>query len=347
MGNPSNASTGAADLVMLGGDGAKVDSAPERSAASSSRPREARLKPSDNHFYFDVVARHGSIRKAAQALHTASSALNRRILDLEQEVGTALFERLPRGVRLTTAGELLLAHVRRSLKDLRQVEADIEQLRGRQRGRVRIAVAESVTPVLLPEAIALYQKSHPGVGFQVLVDGPEALLDAVLSDSVDLILTHELPESHAITVLAIARHPLCAVVASGHSLTELDRVSLLDCMPYPFAVPDHSLAARALLDAAMEDAGLPLCPAVESDSIEMLKSFARLGQAVCFSFRRAARETPPGLVAIPLADPRCADACLYLAARRGRVLPIAAAAFAEELEAAVTDCVDRRSVSVA
>ena len=69
-------------------------------SAGAQRPREARLKPSDNHSYFDAVARHGSIRKAADALHMASSALNRRILDLEQEVGMPLFERLPRGVAL-------------------------------------------------------------------------------------------------------------------------------------------------------------------------------------------------------------------------------------------------------
>jgi DNA-binding transcriptional LysR family regulator len=314
---------------------------------ASSRPREARLKPSDNHSYFDAVAKHGSIRKAADALHMASSALNRRILDLEQEVGMALFERLPRGVRLTAAGEVLLAYVRRSLKDLRQVEADIELLRGKLRGVVRVAVAESVTPSLLPDAIATYQKAHPGVAFQVIVDGPEALQDALICDGADLILTHEIPQHSAVTVLALARHRLCALVVPGHPLTELESVSLLDCMPYPFAVPDHSLAARALLDLSMEDAGLPLNPALESDSIEMLRAFARLGEAVCFSFRLDLREPAHGLVALPLTNPRCAEASLYLAARKGRVLPVAAASFAEELEAAVHGTVVRTSVSVA
>src|SRR6202008_933789 len=62
--------------------------------------------------YFDHVARHGSIRKAADALSVASSAVNRQILRLEDEMGVALFERGRSGVRPTAAGELLLRHVR-------------------------------------------------------------------------------------------------------------------------------------------------------------------------------------------------------------------------------------------
>ena len=73
--------------------------------------------------YFDHVARHGSIRKAAEALHVVSSALNRRILDLEAELGSPLFERLPRGVRPTAAGELFLNYVRRSMRELRASRA--------------------------------------------------------------------------------------------------------------------------------------------------------------------------------------------------------------------------------
>ena len=62
--------------------------------------------------YVDEVARAGSIRQAADRLHVAASAVNRRILDLEAELGTAIFERLPRGVRLTAAGEIFVAYIR-------------------------------------------------------------------------------------------------------------------------------------------------------------------------------------------------------------------------------------------
>lgn len=305
----------------------------------------SRLLPSPNYIYFDVVARHGSIRKAADALHIASSALNRRMLDLEAEIGSALFERLPRGVRLTAAGELFLGHVRTSMREFRALEAQLEQLRGQTRGAVRIAVAESVTPSLLPNAISSYRRQHPGVGFHVVVNGPEQLARALLDDGVDLILTHEAPDKPGVTILAEAVHPLCALVAPDHPLASRGSVPLSECVPFPWAMPDHSLAARGLLDLAIEQASLPIVPTLESNSIETLKSFARLGDAICFSFHLGSEAEVQGLIAVKLRDRACQEARLYLAARRGRVLPVAAASFAEGLTDAFAHSIAVRHVS--
>jgi DNA-binding transcriptional LysR family regulator len=148
-------------------------------------------------------------------------------------------------------------------------------------------------------------------------------------------------------VLAEARHPLSVLVAPHHPLTRLKRVALSDCIHFPLAVPDHSLAARILLDLAMEEASLTLRPSLESDSIETLKAFARLGDAVCLSFRLGDQECSPGLVSLALTDARCSEANLYLAMRRGRVLPVAAASFAQLLEDQIRDTVVSPSVSVA
>ncbi len=312
-----------------------------------SKASEPRLRPSENHLYFDAVVRHGSIRKAAEGLHIASSALNRRILDLEREVGSPLFERLPRGVRLTAVGEVLLTYVRRALQELRKAEVEIDQLRGIGRGVVRVAVAESVTPSLLPEAISEYQTEHPGVGFHIIVDGPDLLLDALVKDSVDLILTHEPPKKSAVAILAIARHPLCALVAPSHPLAGRGVISLSDCAHHRVAFPDHTLAARALLDAALEEASLHLHPALESDSIETLKAYARRGHAVCFSFHLGSEHETWGLVPLRVRDPHCSEARLYLCARRSRVLPVAAASFAEHLQATLKHSISDASVSVA
>ena len=90
-----------------------------RAAATPSRPADrartksrSRLRPPRVLNYVDAVARYGSIRKAADALNIASSALNRQILDLEMDLGAPLFERLPRGVRVTSAGEAFLVYAR-------------------------------------------------------------------------------------------------------------------------------------------------------------------------------------------------------------------------------------------
>ncbi len=298
-----------------------------------AEPRRSHLEPPIIFGYIDAVARHGSIRKAAEAMHIASSAMNRRILDLEDEVGFPLFERLPRGVRATAAGELFLVYVRRSLKELRQLEAQIDGLRGLARGHVRIAVAESVTTRLLPDAIADYQRRHPGIAFAVTVDGPGRLLALLLQDAVDLIFTHSPIHDRSIEVLASAAQPLCALVAPEHPLAARKSVRLHDCAAYPIAMPDETLAARAFLDAALHRASIPLEPALVSNSVETTKIFARTRHGVCFSFHIGHDADASGMVAIPLSDPVLADTRLEFASRRGRVLPVAAASFAEEVRA--------------
>jgi DNA-binding transcriptional LysR family regulator len=242
-----------------------------------------------------------------------------------------LFERLPRGVRATAAGELFLAYVRRSLKELRLVEAQIDGLRGLVHGRVRIAVAESVTGRMLPDAIADYHQLHPGVGFSVVVGGPKELSQALSRDKVDLILTHELEETDDVVVLVEVPQPLCALVAPEHPLATKKSLRLRECVAYPLAIPDETLAARGLIDLALGGASIRFEPALISNSIETTKMFARTAGGVCFSFRIGKKPDISGMVAIPLSDEGLADARLVLAARRGRVLPVAAAAFAEQL----------------
>jgi DNA-binding transcriptional LysR family regulator len=86
--------------------------------------------------YLDEVARSGSIRKASAKLNIASSSINRQILALEEELGSPIFHRLHRQLRLTPTGELLIGHVRRTLKDLGRTVGQIEDLKGIRRGEV-------------------------------------------------------------------------------------------------------------------------------------------------------------------------------------------------------------------
>jgi DNA-binding transcriptional LysR family regulator len=309
-----------------------ISAAPEplqRSAVESLRV----IDPPRIFTYVDAVARHGSIRKAAEALHVVSSALNRRILDLEDELGSALFERMPRGVRPTAAGELFLGFVRRSMCELEQVGAQIEALKGGVSGKVRVGVAESMTGHILPRAVAEFQHAHPKVCFHVWVDGPRGLTDALLSDAADMILTHDSSDHPAVQPLARARQTMCALVALDHPLASRTNLMLADCLDYPLAMPDASLAARHLLDRALEAKAFRFTPALVSNSIELTKIFARQNQAVCFQFRSGDSPDSAHMVEIPLLDPELADAGLMLAVRRDRTLPAAAATFADQLAA--------------
>jgi DNA-binding transcriptional LysR family regulator len=283
------------------------------------------------------VTRHGSIRKAADALSVASSALNRQILDLETDLGTALFERLPRGVRLTAAGEVFLAYARQAISELKAVESQVEQLRGLVRGQVGVAAVESVAGELLPSAITRFQAEHPNVRFNVRIGAPEDLVSTLIADQVDLILTHYPPPRKHVAIAATAEQALCALVVSDHPLAGRGDLRLRDCLAYPLALADTTLAGRALIEQVLAQASFDLDPRLVSNSVEMMKAFARINRGVCFQFRRPGKAPiPPGdMIALPLIDPPLLQARLVLATRRGRVLPVAAAAFVELLKTAL------------
>ena len=309
-----------------------------QTAAQKTAPLRKRLRPPRLLTYVDAVARHGSIRKAADALNVASSALNRKILDLESDLGSPLFERLPRGVRLTSAGEVFLAYTRQAISELKAVESQVEQLRGLVRGQVGVAAVESVASELLPSAISQFQATHPNVRFNVHIGVPEQLISFLVDDRADLILTHYLPPKKSVAIAAVAKQALCALVASDHPLASRDDLRLHDCLAYPLALGDATLAGRALIEQALAQASFDLDPRLVSNSVENMKAFARMNRGVCFQFRKPGKaRIPPGdMLALPLADPSLTQARLVLAIRRGRVLPVAAATFVELLKSAMT-----------
>jgi DNA-binding transcriptional LysR family regulator len=283
------------------------------------------------------VARHGSIRKAADALNVASSALNRQILDLELDLGSALFERLPRGVRLTAAGEVFVAYTRQAISELKTVESQVEQLRGLVRGQVGVAAVESVAGELLPSAITQFQAAHPNVRFNVRIGAPETLASALIADQVDLILTLAPQPKKNVAIVAAAEQALCALMVSNHPLAGRDQLRLRDCLAYPLALGDATLAGRALIEQVLAQASFELDPRLVSNSVENMKAFARMNRGVCFQFRKPGKALiPPGdMIAVPLIDAPLLQAKLFLATRRGRVLPVAAAAFVETLRSAL------------
>src|SRR5215468_9924921 len=135
--------------------------------------------------YVDEVARAGSIRKAADHLNVTSSALNRRIMDLEEELGAQLFERRPRGVRLTSAGEVFVHYLREQDGGVERMRSQIEELKGMRRGTVRIACSQALALDFLPREIAEFRARHPLVAFDVKVADHEQAMTALAAYEVD------------------------------------------------------------------------------------------------------------------------------------------------------------------
>lgn len=232
--------------------------------------------------YLDEVARSGSIRKAAARLNIASSAINRQILALENEIGAPIFERMPRRLRLTSSGEVLIAHVRETLKGHQRVEAQIEAFKGLTRGEVTIATMNGLAAGPLPRFLSSILDQHPRVLLRLRVLPFDQMTNAVLTGEADMALTYNPPNSPGLRVVASHDLAIGTVVSPKHPLTKRRSLRLADCIEFPIAVADHSMTIRPAVDLAFSRANLVLQPTIETNSIEFMKKVAHSGQAITF-----------------------------------------------------------------
>lgn len=281
--------------------------------------------------YFDEVARQGSIRRAADRLNVAPSAVNRQILKLEHELGTPLFERLPRGLRLTAAGAILVESVRRWQEDFGRARAQLEELRGLRRGHVSLAVAEGAIAEFLPNVLAGFNRAFPLVSFAANVHGSEGVLRRLRAGEAEIGILFNPPLNPGIRIVQAKRFRLGAVVPPGHPLTKKRVVKLRDCAEYPAILSAETVSLRAVLDAALAKTKVRLKPAAESNSIAVMKALARRGVGVAYlTTIDIAGETGAGdLAYVPLQDSAIAASTLSVCVAAERHLSPAAAILVE------------------
>ena len=279
------------------------------------------------------VARSGSIRKAAERLNLTPSAMNRRIQDLEAEVGTPLFERRPRGVRLTTAGEMFVRYARSQIAEAERMLSQVEDLRGLRRGPIQIACSQDLALDFLPSRIADFQKQHPKVLFDLKVMDHERALASLAAYEVDLALVYRPAMWPSLRVIASIPQRLVVIVRSDHPLAARKTVRLSECAEYPAALPDRTLSGRQVLDEVTTRRDLRFNMLAESNSFEMLRGLVYRCNMISFQIEIGAPSSDlgMGLTGRPVDVRDLPTADLVLCQLRGRSLPVAAATFAELL----------------
>jgi len=284
--------------------------------------------------YIDAVAKAGSIRKAAETLAITSTALNRRILAMEEELGVDIFERFPRGVRLTAAGEILIHHIRSQIGDLERVKSQIADLSGERRGHVAVACSQALLPFFLPQQISKYRLNHPAVTFDVLLRDRAAAEQALIDISADLAIVFEPVRMSEFQILLTIRQPVHAVMKPNHPLAGGTSVRLRDCLQFPIAVPTAPYGVRHLMELAVRKSSLYLNPVVESDSFEFLRYYAREENILSFQLPIGlpANSLEEDIVSMPIDSRDVPEGFLYFGQLKDRTLPVAAARFAQQMQ---------------
>ncbi|MFO1061587.1 MAG: LysR family transcriptional regulator [Dongiaceae bacterium] len=233
--------------------------------------------------YFREVAQTGSLRKAAERLRIAPSAISRSIALLEEEVGIQLFQRAGRGMIPTAAGELYMRYVQEALRNHDLIRTDLADLRGLRRGTIRIVSIEGVVASFIADVITRFRQRYPGVVFSLTVAGSNLVSRAIRARDADLGIGAGSEDETGLEMVHHIRDPLLAVMSPQHPLAgsqQLDAVELM--RSHPVAVPDPTFAIRHQLEACCRQARIALEPALVTNSVDGMRSFARLGGGITF-----------------------------------------------------------------
>lgn len=274
-------------------------------------------------YYFDMVRRCRSIREAARRLNVASSAVNRQILKLEDELGAALFERLPGGLRLTAAGEILTRHVSNLLLDVEHMRGELDSLNGVQTGHVEIATVEGATVELLPAALKRMRERYPKVTVGVTVLGSQSIPAAVIHGQADLGLGFTLPRNEDITPICVGHFRLGALMAPGHPLADETSVSYAQCWEQGVIQAKSELSVHHLITPLQTRMSPSHKPLLQSNSMELARQLTRQQLGIAFQTRIGVETdlARDELRHIPLSDLGGIFSDLSLYARKGRDLP--------------------------
>jgi DNA-binding transcriptional LysR family regulator len=273
----------------------------------------------------------------------ASSAVNRQILKLEDEIGASLFERLPSGLRLTLAGEVLAQHVTIVLRDLERATSAVEAIKGLQFGHVELATLDGLCldglcRRIVPTALAAVHRAYPRLSFGVTILDTDKIPAAIIGGDCHLGLAFEVRRRPELRQFAVAKVRLGAVVRPDSVLAGRAFVTLRDCADQPLILPKANFANRDQLHPLFFDARLRDRGQFEAGSMELMTQLVLRGLGVAFMTRIGIEtflETGE-LVHIPLHNQRrpvFSELGLY--ARADIALPLAATAAAERIAEAM------------
>lgn len=286
----------------------------------------------------EAVARAGSMRRAAEDMNITASALVRRIKRFEDEFGAELFERLPGGVRLNPAGELVLHHYRATRSDLLRVQGQVADLTGERRGHVSIACSQALLPYFLPQEIARYRADHDGVTFSVNVRDRAQAEQELASYASDLALVFEPVYLVDFEIVHVIPQRVNVVMRPDHPLAGKEEIRLRDCLDTPHVAPPVKYGVRHLMDFAARRSSRRVAPVVETESFEMIRHYVLHENVIGFQIPIGLRDRGDGSLAFrPISERDLPAGNLILGQMRGRTLPVASARFAMQLAAALKD----------
>lgn len=284
--------------------------------------------------YFIAVGRLGSIRKAAEELNVSASAIDRQILNVEAEIGMPLFERLPTGLRLTAAGEIMMASGGRWQKGLADMLGQIEDLRGLKRGHVEIAMIDALAKGYIPTAIQAIKSRYPEITIGIRVLENDRVRQAVARGEADFGILFEPESFRDLTVRAFVEVVLGFLTPTGHPFGARSEARFSACVGAQLIVPAEPLAVHQQVAVLEGATGVELDRAITCDNIQMVTSLVLegVGIGILTSLDVITEVRDERLAFTRISDPMLRPMTLALCTASARNLSYAASVCLSEIE---------------
>lgn len=273
--------------------------------------------------YFLEVAQTGSLSAASASLHVAISAISRQISRLEQEVGAPLFDRASRGMSLTDAGRIMLAHARRTSLESDATLNAIAALQGSPGNLIRIACAQGLANDLIPACAAHFRRRFPDTRFDLWVGQSGTASRRVAEGDSDIAMTFSMEPAQGIVVRHANQSRVLAVMSRHHPLAAEASLSIAQIRQYPLALSGPGTVTRTMFDQSLGMAGTYVEPSFTSNHAGALHAYVRESESILLGgyVSMVTVLAMNDLVAVRLRDPEMAFRSLQIQVMAGRLLP--------------------------
>ncbi len=184
--------------------------------------------------YFCAVARHGTFTRASAAENVAQPSLSQQVLKLEAELGSRLFDRLPRSAGLTIFGKAFLPKAQRILRELGEAKAEMLEMAGEEKGDVTLGVIPTISTYLLARILTGFSQRHRDVNTRVVEDITSLLMERLHQGSVDMALVALPVPGDKVSSVELFDESFYAVMPEKHPLAARETIRLSDLSKEPF-----------------------------------------------------------------------------------------------------------------
>jgi LysR family transcriptional activator of glutamate synthase operon len=227
--------------------------------------------------YFEAVSRHRHFTNAADELHVAQSALSHQVRQLERELGVELLRRTTRSVQPTEAGELVAARARAVEQEVDALKMEIDQLRGLERGHVRVGAMLFGGALDIPATLAHFTSRFPDVEVQLHEGTAQRMLEMLRAGSIDVSFALELEPPPELERRKLSSEEFALACSPSHDLAGDGPISIKALDGRRLIAFQHGATTRRLVDDALGRAGVQAQMALESNDLALVRALVAQG----------------------------------------------------------------------